>query len=138
MSYNRIYKIEEELRSLKVVTPDDIEDAKKKLDDCLKLNQITTVELKYTKIKFESHLVTPSAISNGVAVCAILLSFGIGAFSLSTLDKNSLAFVYILFLLTASAILLFLIKISSNTYKKCSTYTILINLIDELLEEQNS
>ena len=138
MSYNRIYKVEEELRSIKVVTPDDIEDAKIKLVDFLKLQQITKTELKNTKIKFESQLVTPSALSNLLAAMAIILSVAMGSFSLSTSDKGYLAIVYLFFLLIIAGLLLYFVNINSNTYKKCSTYTILINLIDEILEEQDS
>ncbi|WP_063564838.1 hypothetical protein [Paenibacillus sp. O199] len=138
MSFNRIYKIEEELRSIKVVTPDDIQDAKNKLVDCLKFEQTTTLELKNTKTKFESQLVTPSALSNHLAVIAIIMSVAMGSFSLSTSDKGFLAIVYLFFLLSITGLLLYFVKINSNAYKKCSTYTILIKLIDEILEDQNS
>lgn len=134
MSYTRIYKIEEELRSIKVVTPDDIEDAKIKLLNYLNHNQISKEELKNTKIKYQSQLVTPPALSNSLAITAIVLSFAIVSFSLSTVDKGTLAIVYLILLLSVTGLLTIFLNINSKVYKKCATYTIIINLIDEVLE----
>ncbi|MNW37059.1 hypothetical protein D3C74_140900 [compost metagenome] len=134
MSYTRIYKIEEELSSIKKITPDDIEDTKFKLLNYLNQNQINKEELKNTKIKYQSQLASPSTLSNNLAICAIVLSVTMGSFSLSTADKGFLAIMYSFLLLSTSGLLFFLLIVNSKTYKKYGTYTIMINLIDELLE----
>lgn len=135
MSYTRIYKIEEELSSIKKITPDDIEDIKFKLLNYLNQNQISKEELKNTKIKYHSRLVSPPALSNSLAIVAIILSITLGSFSLSTADKGFLAIMYLILLLSSAGLLFFFQIMNGKTYKKCGTYTIMINLIDEILEK---
>lgn len=133
MSYTRIFKIEEELRSLKVITPDDIEDAKYKLLNFKNQNQINEEELKNTKIKFQSQLASPPALSNSLTISAIVLSVLTGAFSLSTADTDYLAFLYLFLILSIAGMMLYFNLINSKTYKKCVTSTIMVSIIDEIL-----
>lgn len=133
MSYTRIHKIEEELRLLKSITPDDIEDAKIKLLNYIKQDQISKRELKNTKIKFQSQLAGSPAISNLLAISAMVLSLLTGAFSISTADKNYLAFLYLPFMLIFVFMMVYFIYKDNKEAKKSVTSTIMISIIEEIL-----
>ncbi|MFF2907933.1 hypothetical protein [Paenibacillus sp. NPDC057934] len=133
MSYNRIYRIEENLRSLKVISPDDIEDAKNELLRLKSLERITEEDLKYTKIRYQSQLASPPAIANSIAITAMAISLIVGMFSVSSINKDVLT---IFFSIVAVIISLSMIPMISNNkiiYKKCVTFTIMIALIDEVV-----
>ncbi|MNO69020.1 hypothetical protein D3C76_598670 [compost metagenome] len=133
MSYTRIYQIEEELRTIKKVTPDDIEDAKNKLRDFKTRNQVSEEELRNTKISFQSQLASPPAISNSLAISAIAISLLTGAFSLVPSEDVFYQVIYTLVTLLIVGIMFYFNSINSKIYKKCASYTIMIAIIDEIL-----
>ncbi|MEK8206992.1 hypothetical protein NST41_15465 [Paenibacillus sp. FSL L8-0696] len=133
MSYTRIYQIEEELRKIKKVNPDDIEDAKNKLLDYKNRNQVSEEELKNTRIKFQSQLSSSPAVSNALAISAIAISLLTGAFGLVQSSDSFYQVLYSITTLFIAGIMIYFNSINSNTYKKCASYTIMIAIIDEIL-----
>ncbi|MEK5417042.1 MULTISPECIES: hypothetical protein [unclassified Paenibacillus] len=133
MSYTRIYQIEEELRKIKKVNPDNIEDAKNKLLDYKNRNQVSEEDLKNTRIKFQSQLSSSPAVSNALAISAIAISLLTGAFGLVQSTDPFYQVLYSITTLLIAGIMIYFNSINSNTYKKCASYTIMIAIIDEIL-----
>jgi hypothetical protein len=133
MSYTRIYQIEEELRKIKKVNPDNIEDAKNKLLDYKNRNQVSEEDLKNTRIKFQSQLSSSPAVSNALAISAIAISLLTGAFGLVQSTDPFYQVLYSITTLFIAGIMIYFNSINSNTYKKCASYTIMIAIIDEIL-----
>ncbi|MEK4880144.1 MULTISPECIES: hypothetical protein [Paenibacillus] len=133
MSYTRIYQIEEELRKIKKVNPDNIEDAKNKLLDYKNRNQVSEEDLRNTRIKFQSQLSSSPAVSNALAISAIAISLLTGAFGLVQSTDPFYQVLYSITTLLIAGIMIYFNSINSNTYKKCASYTIMIAIIDEIL-----
>lgn len=133
MSYTKIFIIEEELRALRKVTPIDIKDAKIKLLNYIKQGQVDKEDLRNTKIKFQSQLAGAPPISNLLAISAMVLSLLTGAFSISTTDKNYLAFLYLLFMLAFYFAIIYFLWKDNSVAKIRVTSIIMISIIEEIL-----
>lgn len=133
MSYKKIYKIEENLRSKKVATPDDIALAKNELMVLKNQNEISLEDLKNTKIRYQGQLQSPPALSNSLAISAVALSLTTTVFSVSDFNENAVKIGFLVVLLASLAAMFILLFNNTAIYKKAVTYTVMIALIDEVL-----
>lgn len=131
MDYKQVQNIEEYLRSKKTKTPDDISFARNHL--LLIKDELGEEQLSNIKIYYQSQLVNSPFAANYLAIIAILVS--VIVFMLSTLSPSSKADMIVVGIISLIVIILMLyIKTSTDKIaKKNVTYTIIINLIDELL-----
>ncbi|WP_438497151.1 hypothetical protein [Paenibacillus sp. IHBB 3054] len=143
MSYKKINEIEAYLRKQKDKTPNDIRFARTHL--IILKDEIGEEEMINTKIYYEGQLASSPSISNLLATLAIAVSIFAGSLSIisSFGDAQDTYFrILALILLGISLCLLLivssLIKKVTEASKKCNTYTIIINLIDEVLKADSA
>ncbi|KUP22400.1 hypothetical protein [Paenibacillus sp. DMB5] len=133
MSYAAIREIEKDLRSKKEVDPDDIKDAKSKIQDLKNRGMITDEELEYTKIMFQSRVAKSPSISNSLSISAIAISLLTGAFSIIKTDDAFYQILYTIATVSIAIVMLFFNSTNNKTYNSCASCTIMIAIIDEII-----
>jgi|GEM_PF-6029361 len=141
MTYNQIKSLEKYLNSVKAKTPEDVKFAKLHLillkDEAIKRGENVKDELINIKIHYQGQLASAPTMANYLSIAAITISLIIGMFSVNSSlgDDISLLFSIVTFLVLVSLVIL----VISNVliHKKSVIYTIIIQLIDEVLENQS-
>jgi hypothetical protein len=146
MSYERIKAIEDYLsnnKKKKENTPDNIRNARTHL--IMVSSEMSEEELSNVKIYYQGLLATFPSISNLLATLAIAVSIFAGLLSIASSfgdaeNKYFQPLILVLLAISTSLLILLrlLIKKISEASKKCDTYTIIINLIDEVLNSDSA
>lgn len=119
-------------------TPEDVKFAKKHLllikKEAVEKGENIEEEFNFVKTHYHSQLASSPAAGNYIAIMAITSSLLVGIFSVISLSK--LAEIFFLgAILIMQVLICFVIFKNGRTYKKCTTYTIIVNLIDEILKK---
>lgn len=135
----QIKEIEDYLNSKKNKTPENVKFAKKHLllikNEAGEKDDNIEEEFNNVKTHYQGQLASAPAAGNYIAIMAILSSIIIGILGLVPLveiNTNILFFIIIVILL---GLLCYVIISNGLVYKKCATYTIIVNLIDEILDK---
>ncbi|MBO2942797.1 hypothetical protein JJQ72_02200 [Paenibacillus sp. F411] len=133
----QIKEIEDYLNSKKIKTPEDVKFAKKHLllikKEADEKGENIEEEFSFVKTHYHGQLASSPAAGNYIAIMAILTSIIIGIFGLIPLvDTSTNLFLFIIILILL-VFLCFIIISNGWIYKKCATYTIIVNLIEEIL-----
>jgi hypothetical protein len=137
MSYEQVKKIEEYLYSKKRKTPEHVKYARSHLylygKKAIQNGENYKEELRIIRTHYQGQLANLPAIGSYLAISAIIISLVVGLFSLSSSSRETmlvtLATLVLLFSMTAA------LRYIEHNYKKSSVYTIIISLIDEILED---
>lgn len=137
MTYNQIKKLEKYLDSIKAKTPEDVKFVKSSIqqimNDAIKREENFKDDLKNIRIHYQAQLALSNAMGNYIGIAAILIALVIGMFSVSSSMDN----VSLLYSISTLLFFIFVGYMLINTgriNKKLVSYTIIIQIIDELLE----
>ncbi|MEK3882412.1 hypothetical protein [Paenibacillus sp. PL2-23] len=140
MIYSKIESIENYLDSIKRKKPDHIHFVRSNLTyiiQCaIRNGEDVEQELRDIRIHYQGQLPLYNAIANYTAILAILISLIIALFSvIPSSDENPSLFIFAISLIILILIFI-LLKTIGRANKKLSSFTIIIQVIDELLETQ--
>ncbi|MEC0310166.1 hypothetical protein P4H67_25765 [Paenibacillus lautus] len=137
MTYNQFKTVEKYLDSIKVKTPEDVKFVKSSMqqikNESIKRGEDFKDDLKNIRIHYQGQLALSNALGNYIGIAAILIALVIGMFSVSSSMDN----VSLLYAISTLLFLIFVGYMLINTgriNKKMVSYTIIIQIIDELLE----
>ncbi|MGG3278806.1 hypothetical protein [Paenibacillus solani] len=138
MIINQVLLIEDYLHSIKKKKPEHIKFAKSRLqilkEHTKKRGKELDEDLKDIRILYQAQLASAPTMANYLTIAAIIISLIIGMFSLnSSLGQE----IRLFFSIVAPLILLSLVMLVLSNFlinKKSVVYTIIIQLIDEVLE----
>ncbi|MFD2116164.1 hypothetical protein ACFSTH_09280 [Paenibacillus yanchengensis] len=142
--HNLVTKIENCLTKNKNLLPENIENAKNRLSEIHQ--DIGSDNLKYIKIYYQGKLSSINYIPNSLTVLALVIA--VASIILNLLDpsnvvntKDDLSWIYPSLLVSVPFlgvifVLSILLKLIRKDSKKTVTYTILINLIDDIIDDK--
>lgn len=135
----QIKVIEDYLNSQKNKTPEDVKFAKKHLllikKEAVEKGENIEEEFNYVKTHYHGQLASSPAAGNYIAIMAIICSVIIGIFGLTPLGDIRTNLIFFMIILILLGLLCFIIINNGRIYKKCATYTIIVNLIEEILKK---
>ncbi|MFF2015424.1 hypothetical protein [Paenibacillus sp. NPDC058177] len=141
MSYERIQEVEKYLMKKKKKTPDDIRIARTHL--LMVTSEMSKEELTNAKYYLQGQLFTSQMIGNHLNIMAILVSIFAIIISLIATSNNpqyiGFQIVILLFILLTFVLTVLVSKMHKKTMetsKLCDGYTIIINLLDEILDKR--
>ncbi|APO43329.1 hypothetical protein BS614_04175 [Paenibacillus xylanexedens] len=140
MSYERIKEIEKYFMKKKAQTPEDIKIARTHL--LMIATKMSEEDLKDAKIYYQSQLSSAGMIGNFLTIMAIVISLLACLISLISsiynpqepLIKYFIVFL-VLVILVCAVLAEKITKQLSKSSRIITTYTIIINLIDEVIEK---
>ncbi|MGQ8875374.1 hypothetical protein [Paenibacillus sp. TSA_86.1] len=140
MIYSNLQSLEEYLNSIKVKNPQHVEEARRSLKFIVYIargsgNKVED-ELQNIRTHYQAQLSLISSQGNNIAIIAVLISLIIGFFSIvpsSPLEKSLFVPVYFLIIY----LMFRAFRINKHFNKNVVTYTILMQIIDELLESKD-
>lgn len=140
MIYTKVQSLEKYLNAIKIKDPEHVEKARTSLGYIVHVAKKSGInvenELKNIRTHYQAQLSLGGAQGNNIAIIAVLISLIIGFFSIfaSTLCEKLLfipIYFFVIFLMIRA------IRINIRFNKKVVTYTIIMQLIDELLQSKD-
>ncbi|MDL1163411.1 hypothetical protein P0100_20545 [Yersinia pestis] len=136
---SQIKVIEDYLNSQKNKTPEDVRFAKKHLllikKEAVEKGENIEEEFNFVKTHYHGQLASSPAAGNYIAIMAIISSIIIGILGLIPLVDISTNLIFFSIILMLLGLLCYIIINNGLVYKKCATYTIIVNLIEEIFKK---
>lgn len=139
MSNERIKEAEDYLTIKRKIHPEDIKIAKTHL--LMVAKEMSEEELTNVKIHYQGKLSISSSNGHYIAIMAILVSILASIISLFSSLDNLTKFFYLLPLCILIFFIVLIAKMNQlikKASKLCEAYTIIINLIDEILKDSST
>lgn len=135
----QIKVIEDYLNSQKNKTPEDVRFAKKHLllikKEAVEKGENIEDEFNYVKTHYHGQLARSPAAGNYIAIMAIISSVIIGILGVVPLVDISTNVIFFTIIMILLGLLCYIIINNGLVYKKYATYTIIVNLIEEILKK---
>ncbi|WP_339307107.1 hypothetical protein NSQ38_15780 [Paenibacillus sp. FSL R7-0313] len=140
MFYTKVQSLEEYLNAIKIKNPEHVEKVRISLGyivhNSAKQGINVENELKNIRTHYQAQLSLGGAQSNNIAIFAVLISLIVGFFSIvpSSVPEKLLfipMYLFILFIMIGAT------QTNKRFNKKVVTYTIILQIIDELLESKD-